>query len=48
LYHTVGLRAVVQYKPAAEKSYTGDVVFFGFRDDLRAAPVSAATVPATK
>jgi hypothetical protein len=47
-YHTVGLRAVVQYKPAADKSYTGDVVFFGFRDDLRAAPVSAATAPAAK
>jgi tetratricopeptide (TPR) repeat protein len=42
-YHTTGLRAVVQYKPAADKSYTGDVVFFGFRDDLPAAPASTAT-----
>jgi hypothetical protein len=41
-YHTTGLRAVVQYKPAADKSYTGDVVFFGFRDDLPAMPASAA------
>lgn len=41
-YHTTGLRAVVQYKPVADKSYTGDVVFFGFRDDLPAMPASAA------
>lgn len=47
-YHTVGLRAVVQYKPAADKSYTGDVVFFGFRDDLLAAALSAATPSAAK
>ncbi len=41
-YHTTGLRAVVQFKPAADKSYAGDVVFFGFRDDLPAAPASVA------
>ena len=41
-YHTTGLRAVVQYKPAADKSYTGDAVFFGFRDDLPPAPGVAA------
>lgn len=40
-YHTTGLRAVVQYKPAADKPYTGDAVFFAFRDDLPAAPASA-------
>lgn len=47
-YHTTGLRAVVQYKPAADKSYAGDVVFFGFRDDLPTAPAGAATVSQTK
>ncbi len=41
-YHTTGLRAVLQYKPAADKSYTGDAVSFGFRDDLRAPPAIAA------
>jgi tetratricopeptide (TPR) repeat protein len=39
-YHTTGLRAVVQYKPAADKSYTGDAVFLAFRDDLPAAAAS--------
>jgi len=47
-YHTIGLRAVVQYKPAADKSYAGDVVFFGFRDDLPPAPASAATASPAK
>jgi Tfp pilus assembly protein PilF len=45
-FHTTGLRAVVRYKPAADKSYTGDAVFFAFRDDLPAAPGDAATSPA--
>ncbi len=39
-YHTTGLRAVVQYKPAADKAYSGNVMFFGFRDDLPAVPAS--------
>jgi len=47
-YHTTGLRAVVQYKPAADKSYAGDVVAFGFRDDLPAAPARAATAASAK
>ena len=47
-YHTTGLRAVVQYKPAADKSYAGDLVFFGFRDDLPAAPAGTATAPRAK
>jgi tetratricopeptide (TPR) repeat protein len=33
-YHTTGVRAVVRYKPASDKSYTGDTVSVGFRDDL--------------
>lgn len=41
-YRTTGLRAVVQYKPSADKSYTGEAVFFGFRDDLPPAPASTA------
>jgi tetratricopeptide (TPR) repeat protein len=47
-YHTTGLRAVVQFKPAADKSYTGDVVFFGFRDDLPATPAGATTASPAK
>lgn len=47
-YHTTGLRAVVQYKPAADKSYTGDVVFYGFRDDLPVAPATAAITSPSK
>jgi hypothetical protein len=34
-YHTIGVRAVVRYKTASDKSYTGDTVSVGFRDDLR-------------
>lgn len=41
-YHTTGLRAVVQYKPGADNSYTGDAVSFGFRDDLPAAPAATS------
>jgi tetratricopeptide (TPR) repeat protein len=37
-YHTTGLRAVVRYKPPADKSYAGDAVFYGFRDDLPTTP----------
>jgi hypothetical protein len=43
-YHTTGLRAAVRYKPTTDASYTGDLVFFGFRDDLpsgQASPVTA-------
>ncbi len=38
-YHTVGLRAVILYKPATDKAYSGDAVLYGFRDDL--APAKA-------
>ena len=47
-YHTTGLRAVVRYKPAADKSYTGDAVSLGFRDDLPAVQPSPATVSQPK
>jgi hypothetical protein len=40
-YHVTGLRAVVRYKPAADKSAPDDVVSWGFRDDLPAPPASA-------
>ena len=47
-FNTTGLRAVVRYKPAADKSYTGDAVSLGFRDDLPAAPVSTASASPAK
>ena len=47
-YHTTGLRAVVQYKPAVDKSYTGDAVFYGFRDDLPASPGVGALASQSK
>ena len=47
-YHTVGLRAVVQYKQATDKAYAGDVVSFGFRDDLPATVANAATATSAK
>ena len=40
-YHVAGLRAVVRYKPAADKSAPDEVVSWGFRDDLPAPPASA-------
>jgi len=42
-YHTTGLRVVVEFKPATDKSYDGEVVMFGFRDDLPAATPPAGT-----
>jgi tetratricopeptide (TPR) repeat protein len=47
-YHTTGLRAVVQYKPAPDKSYTGDALSYGFRDDLPAPPTTATGAPQSK
>jgi tetratricopeptide (TPR) repeat protein len=40
-YHVAGLRAVVRYKPAADKSAPDEVVSWGFRDDLPAPPANA-------
>jgi tetratricopeptide (TPR) repeat protein len=42
-YHTAGLRGVLRYKPASDKAFTGEVVSYGFRDDLPAAPATSAT-----
>ena len=47
-YHTTGLRAVLQYKAATDKSYDGDVVTFGFRDDLAAPTSNTASTPQAK
>lgn len=47
-YHTTGLRAVVRYKPSSDKSYAGDALMFGFRDDLPSAPASTATISPPK
>jgi Tfp pilus assembly protein PilF len=41
-FHVTGLRAVVRYKPGADKSSTGEVVSWGFRDDLPSAPNASA------
>jgi tetratricopeptide (TPR) repeat protein len=44
-YHTTGLRAAVEYRPATDKSYAGDALFFGFRNDLSNAPAVVAINP---
>ena len=41
-FHMAGLRAVVRYKPAADKSYAGDALNVGFRDDLPPGPGTVA------
>lgn len=41
-FHVEGLRASVHYSPAKDPSYTGDLIYAGFRDDLRSQPVPAA------
>ncbi len=33
-FHVQGLRAVLRYNPAKDNSYSGDLVYAGFRDDL--------------
>jgi len=33
-FHVQGLRAMVRYKPAKQDSYSGDLIYAGFRDDL--------------
>jgi tetratricopeptide (TPR) repeat protein len=42
-YHVAGLRAVLRYKPAADKSTSDEVVSWGFRDDLPVPPSAAAS-----
>lgn len=45
-FHTLGVRAVVRYKPAADKSLAGDAMNIGFRDDLPApVPAPEKTLP---
>lgn len=45
-FHVEGLRAVVKYKVSLDKSYTGDMVTAGFRDNLFVAPrLPTAVVP---
>jgi Tfp pilus assembly protein PilF len=41
-YHVTGLRAVVRYKLGADKPSPGDVVNWGFRDDLPPGPGAVA------
>jgi hypothetical protein len=44
-FHVTGLRAVARYKVSADKSYAGDLMILGFRDNLSPAPKStSATV----
>jgi tetratricopeptide (TPR) repeat protein len=40
-FHVNGLRAVAHYKVSADKSYSGDLVSIGFRDNLSPAAKSA-------
>ncbi len=47
-YHTTGLRTVVEFKPVQDKSYDGEVVMFGFRDDLPGPSASTANVSQSK
>jgi tetratricopeptide (TPR) repeat protein len=47
-FHVSGLRAVVYFKPTSDKSYAGDLVTVGFRDDLRVNPVKGVAAGAGK
>jgi len=42
-FHVQGLRAMLRYKPASDNSYSGDLVYAGFRDDILAPPKTPAT-----
>jgi Tfp pilus assembly protein PilF len=42
-HHASGLRAVVRYKPAADKSVAGEAMSIGFRDDLPFSIVAAGS-----
>lgn len=39
-FHVTGLRAVVRYKPGADKTSAAQLVSWGFRDDLPASQIS--------
>ncbi len=40
-HHLDGMRAVVRYRPASDKTYTGDLAEFELRDDLPPSPAVA-------
>jgi tetratricopeptide (TPR) repeat protein len=42
-YHVTGLRALVKYKASTDKTYDGDMLVVGFRDNLTFANKSAET-----
>ncbi|HWY22878.1 MAG TPA: DUF1570 domain-containing protein [Candidatus Acidoferrum sp.] len=46
-FHVDGLRAVVRYRVSADKSYSGDLMILGFRDNLSPAvkPTTAVVAP---
>jgi tetratricopeptide (TPR) repeat protein len=44
-FHNIGVRGVVRYEAAANKSYAGDIVSLGFRDDFPPGPSPAAAAP---
>jgi tetratricopeptide (TPR) repeat protein len=43
-FHNVGARGVIRYKTASDKSFTGDALSIGFRDDLPPTPTTSAEV----
>ena len=45
-FHTIGVRAVVRYKPSDDKAIAGNAVSIGFRDDLPAALPTPEKAPA--
>jgi hypothetical protein len=45
-FHVQGLRVVLKYKPPKDNSYTGDLVYAGFRDDLVASDARTAKTKA--
>jgi hypothetical protein len=45
-FHNIGVRGVVRYKAAADKSYAGDIVSLGFRDDFPPGPSPVVPNPA--
>ena len=43
-FHVQGLRVMVRYKPAKDGSYSGDLLYAGFRDDLQSPPKTSAAL----
>lgn len=44
-FHVDGLRAVARYKASADKTYTGDLVIVGFRDNLSSGVKGTTAAP---